>query len=215
MAKVTAPLLSFGATGQIAKSMVLSKWRGIPVSRRYAVPSNPRTVEQQATRNAFSTANQMFLYLSGVALAPWTAYATGKPFVNRNAFVSSFVRFLRGEADFTNFQASPGARGGLPPASLALTPGTAEIDVALVTPEAPDGWTLVGTTWLAFVDGDPALGFNTELLSGQETISPDAFTITGLTGGEDYIVSVFLEWMKPNGQTAYSVSLTDTATPTA
>ena len=54
MAKLTGPLLSFGATGQIAKTMVVGTWRGIDYARQYVVPANPRTTAQQANRTRFA-----------------------------------------------------------------------------------------------------------------------------------------------------------------
>ena len=45
MAKVNAPLLSFGASGKLANSLVFMKWKGIPTARRWLVPANPKTAE--------------------------------------------------------------------------------------------------------------------------------------------------------------------------
>jgi len=44
MSKLTGPLLSFGARGQIGKAMVTSTWKGVPYARQYVVPANPQTV---------------------------------------------------------------------------------------------------------------------------------------------------------------------------
>ncbi len=51
MAKLKAPAVSFGAHGKIAKTLVMSEWKGRPYVREYQVPRNPRTekqVKQQA-----------------------------------------------------------------------------------------------------------------------------------------------------------------------
>lgn len=55
MAKVTAPLMSFGARGKIADSLVYFPWKGVDAVRSYAIPANPRTALQVAQR-AFLTA---------------------------------------------------------------------------------------------------------------------------------------------------------------
>lgn len=65
MSRLTAPLLSFSASGQIAKTMVASTWKGIPYMRKYVVPANPKTVAQLAQR-ALMTA----------AVSAWKNYIT-------------------------------------------------------------------------------------------------------------------------------------------
>lgn len=50
MAKLKAPLLSFGASGQIAKSLVYFAWKGLNVVRQHVVPANPNTASQQTQR---------------------------------------------------------------------------------------------------------------------------------------------------------------------
>lgn len=215
MSKVTAPLLSFGASGQIAQTQVYSKWRGIPYVRRYAIPNNPKTAGQQAVRGAFSTLNSMWLFASSVLTDPYDTQATGRGYTGRNKFVGDNVRLVQGQADMSAFQASPGARGGLPASGLVLTPGTELLTVTQTLPEVPTGWTLDGAGWVAFQNQDPAAGFSGGLVTGTETTDESDFDITGLEASEEYVVSVFLEWTKPNGQTAYSISLTGTGTPTA
>lgn len=46
MAKLKAPAVSFGAHGKIAKTLVMSEWKGRPYVREYQVPHNPRTEKQ-------------------------------------------------------------------------------------------------------------------------------------------------------------------------
>ena len=55
MAKLKAPLLSLGASGAIAKTMVFFGWKGLNCVREYVVPSNPKTAAQLAQR-AYVTA---------------------------------------------------------------------------------------------------------------------------------------------------------------
>ncbi len=50
MAKLKAPLLSFGASGAIAKAVVYFPWKGLNCAREYVIPSNPNTTLQQAQR---------------------------------------------------------------------------------------------------------------------------------------------------------------------
>lgn len=54
MAKVTGPLMSFDASGTIGNTLTFAKWVGRAYVRRYVIPSNPQTLAQEETRNAFS-----------------------------------------------------------------------------------------------------------------------------------------------------------------
>ena len=114
MAKVTAPLLSFGGLGQIGKSVVFSVWRGVAYARQYTIPSNPNTTEQQTTRTVFATLQAVWLRLGPFAQAVWTASANGRPFTNRNRHTQVNLPLLRGDADMQDYLGSPGV-GGAPP----------------------------------------------------------------------------------------------------
>lgn len=56
MARLKAPLMSLGARGQLAKSLIFSVWKGIDYAKEYAVPSNPNSAGQQTQRGYFSDA---------------------------------------------------------------------------------------------------------------------------------------------------------------
>lgn len=51
MAKLTGPLMSFGARGKLGGSLVYSAWKGINTARQLVTPSNPRTPAQIAQRD--------------------------------------------------------------------------------------------------------------------------------------------------------------------
>lgn len=63
MAKVKSPLMSFSASGQIAKSLVFATWKGIADVRQYVIPANPRSTDQ-VTQRGYLTA----------AVAAWHAF---------------------------------------------------------------------------------------------------------------------------------------------
>lgn len=50
MAKVYAPLFSFGASGKLANALVYFPWKGIQSVRQYVIPANPKTDPQKAQR---------------------------------------------------------------------------------------------------------------------------------------------------------------------
>ncbi len=56
MAKLKAPLLSFGASGAIGKAIVYFPWKGLDCVREYVVPANPKSDAQQDQRGYFTAA---------------------------------------------------------------------------------------------------------------------------------------------------------------
>src|SRR3990172_862086 len=50
MAKLKAPLLSFGASGKLADTLVYFPWKGLAVVRSYVIPANPNSAGQQTQR---------------------------------------------------------------------------------------------------------------------------------------------------------------------
>lgn len=216
MAKLTGPLLSFGARGQIGGALVASKWRGISYARQYVVPSNPRTVAQQTTRTTFALMREMWKLAPAGLQAPWDAFATGRPFTGMNKFVGENIRVMRGELDMNNFIGSPGARGGLPPEDMALSvaAGAGQIDATFTVPAAPAGWTLTAAAAVAFLDQDPSQIFQGVITYAEDLAAPWVVSFAGLDNAANYQVSGWLVWEKPDGTVAYSVSLTDQALTT-
>ncbi len=51
MAKLKAPLMSLGATGQLGKSIVFFPWKGLDVVREYIIPTNPKSDAQVIQRD--------------------------------------------------------------------------------------------------------------------------------------------------------------------
>lgn len=212
MAKTTAPALSFDAKGQIGKTMVYSRWRGIGYVRRHVVPANPRTAAQTTVRKTFALLREMWKLAGPLIKAPWDAFATGRPFTGMNKFVGENVRVLNGEADMDAFIGSPGARGGLPPTLIAvdsLSAGQVTVDFTL--PTLPDGWTMHGAVAFAFPQQAPDDFFVGNIIAGEDVSAPmNQVVLNGLTSGLTYIVAAYLRQTKPDGTIAYSVSLTDT-----
>jgi len=214
MAKVTAPLLSFASKGQIGKSVVFARWRGIDYARRHVVPANPQTTAQQLTRNTFATLREMYKLLPALGSPPWQAFAEGRAFLPLNAFVGENIRAVRGEPDLAMFIGSPGAKGGLPPNSVTLAAGGAagEIDVTFTNPAPPPDWTLNAQVALAFQDQPPDMRFEGRFTAGSEVPPTNTVTLAGLDPVL-HVVAAWLEWTKPNGDLAYSVGITGTQTP--
>ena len=210
MSKVTAPLLSFSGSGQIAKTQVYSSWRGIPYARRYVIPANPRSSGQTETRTVFSYMTQLWKLAGPLLQAPWTAFTKGRPLTNRNAFIGQNVKVLRGEADNDAFIASPGAAGGIVAAGIAAAVAGTEITITLTAPELPDGWAITAGVAVATLQQDPSASSNFQAFEGSDAATPYEITLDVLTAGT-YVVAGWFTYSKADGSTAYGPALSTTA----
>lgn len=218
MAKTTAPLFGFDGAGQIGKSIVFGKWRGVGYARRYVVPANPRSTAQVLTRDIFAALNEFWKYSPAEMVAVWTAAALGRSFTNRNKFMGDNIKLLRNDIPLTSMatlRASPGAGGGAPIQGITPTPGSEQVSLALVLPSVPTGWTLVGSRGIGFIDQAPDDAWEQAIVFESEDSTPETLVFDSLTASEDYVFSVWLEYTKPDGSSAYSISSNTTATPTA
>lgn len=211
MAKTTAPLLSFGAAGQIAHAQVYAKWRGIPYARRYTVPANPRTANQTQTRGTFNFLVQVWKLMNGASQAPWIAFAKGKPLTGVNALVKSNLRTLRGTSgsppsNLDGFIGSPGAGGGAAPASFALSDGGTHHAVATMgAPSLPTGWTITAAHAIAIKQQGAETGTFYQSFYATDVSSPYAPSISVGAAGT-FEVTGWFEYLKPDGTTAYGPS---------
>jgi len=121
MAKVTAPFLSLGATGQFGKTLVASTWKGLNTMRQYVVPANPQTAAQVAQRALLTAAVYSFRnYFTATALrTAWNVSAAldSRPLSGANLAIGAMI--LLGATD--------------PDASLvsAVTPGVGTMNFAM------------------------------------------------------------------------------------
>lgn len=214
MAKLTGPLLSFGAQGQVGKTLVTASWKGVKYARQYVVPANPQTSEQSATRDVFTMLNGLWLISPTLFRAPWTANALGQKYTDRNKLLAENVGRLRSQLDMDNFIGSPGALGGPPLDAVGTGAGVnpGEIAVTATAPAIPTDWTLASVTWVAFPDQDPALPFGGPFASLSDASSPYSGTLTGLTPGASCQVLAWPVWTRPDARTAYGPSLITQAT---
>lgn len=213
MAKTIAPLLSFGAGGQIGKTIVAASWKGRNYMRQYVIPSNPNTSGQVTTRSTFGAASFLWKNAPTLFTTPWDAFAQGQVLTGRNAMMGQYVAAVRGEADLLLMPFSPGALAGPAPVSVSAAAGVTSAVVTITTPTPPTGWTLAGLVAAAILDQDPAGPISERIVADTE-VSGDV-TITGLTASVQYVIGGWPVWTRPDGRTAYGPSLNDTVTPTA
>lgn len=189
MATVTAPLLSFSGSGQIAKTQVYAAWKGIPYVRRYVVPANPRSTDQTLTRDTFKWLNASWKIAPADFVAPWTAAARGRPLTNRNLWLQKNISLLREASALTGIILSPGAAGGIA-SPITVTPGNDQLTFAGVTPDPlPSGWSVVGLVGAAILQQDPQSGTGYEIHVVSDSSDPYSVVMTGLASVTAYVAA--------------------------
>jgi len=214
MARVVAPLLSFGGSGQIAKTQVYATWKGRPYARRYTIPSNPNTADQQETRGTFAWLNNVWKFMPSTAVEAWQAYGRNSRFTDRNGFIKINLSDLIGEADLTNFIFSPSASGGLAASAITVTPGNDQLGILLTAPTLPTGWSIVNATMAVIRQQDPQTGVLYTVTAAVDAAAPYDQTIAGLASAQTYIVGGWFKFLKPDGSNAYGQALMTTGLTT-
>lgn len=206
MAKVDAPLLSFGARGTIAGVQTYSSWRGIAYARQRVTPANPQTTEQTKTRSVFSWLTQVWKLSQSLSQEPWTAASAGNPFTNRNLYISLNLAALRDSTTLAPYIGSPGALGGLAPAGASASASGGTLTVTLTAPTLPAGWSIQSGVAMAIVEQDPHVGVLYSSKAAEDVSTPFAPAISGLTPGT-YRWSAWFTFLRPDQKIAYGPSL--------
>lgn len=214
MARLTGALLSLGASGQIAKTLVAGKWKGRPYMRQYVVPSNPNSVAQQETRNTFKFLNALYRYIPAGALGAWTLKAKNNQVAPRNSFLADNVGVLREQANLDLLTLSPAAGGGIPAAGFVVTPGNDQVQLVLTAPTLPAGWSIVKAHFAAVRDQDPQSGTLYDVSYDDDDAAPYDVTLTGLASAQTYQVRGWFEYLNSAGDTVYGINSADTALTT-
>jgi hypothetical protein len=204
MARLTAPLLSFEGSGQIAKTQVYSSWKGIPYARRYTIPANPRSTGQVQTRTVFSWLNFVWRTAPADFTAPWRAAVVGRPLIDRNLFIKQNLPILRSAAGLDGMVFSPGAKGGVA-STITITPGAGQLTFAGADPAPlPAGWTIVALVGAAIKEQDPELDASYQVFTTTDLATPFSAVLSGLEATTDYAAAGWWVYQR-------SASLTDLA----
>ena len=143
MAKLQAPLLSFSASGAIAKAIVYFGWKGLNVARSYVIPANPKTTAQTTHRGyltnivtriheAQAVAAHALGALDTAAYALWgSTYPTPRTWFNQA--VKNGIDQQVASKGYTAY------RGG------AVTPGVDEITFTVYSAQISAGHITAGT----------------------------------------------------------------------
>jgi len=193
MAKVTGPLFSLSASGQIAKTLVFMKWKGIDDVRKYVIPANPNTAAQQVQRAYITAALAMWHVTDWIAadLTAWNLLATtlGRVMSGFNAFVKLFVDTHVAALDYRSCS------------NYAPTPAATTCSVVFDTtiPAVEEATLKYGISKTAMVEGEDQAA-----AAGSLT-----FSLTGLTASTKYFCKVI---PKDAAERAYSGIYTFTTT---
>lgn len=214
MARLTAPLLSLGASGSIAKALVFASWKGIDYARVWVTPANPKSTKQQEVRGIFSTLNEMWKRMPLLARAPWTADVAGLPLTDRNRHIQLNVPVLIDETTLDLLVMSVAQGMALPPENAVFTPGVGLITITADTPTPPVDYTLTAMVAAICKDGDPSPAFVTTTLAQEDVETPYSIEFTGLDT-EPYQCGIWCKWTRASdSKLMYSTAVRGQATPT-
>lgn len=130
MAKLVAPLFSFSARGQLAKTLVYSGWKGIDDVRSYAVPANPRSSGQQTQRGYFTESVDAWhnTGLTADDIEAWNRWANTlpRPQSGFNAFCAAWMNYRVAGVSQANM--AMGFNGGIADSGVGQVDFTVEED---------------------------------------------------------------------------------------
>ncbi|KKK88379.1 hypothetical protein LCGC14_2743740, partial [marine sediment metagenome] len=95
MVKLTAPMLSFDASGKLGNAIVFSKWKGRNYARSLVTPANPKSGGQVGARSMMRFLSQQWQNQSAGDQATWEALADATAISPFNAFVGENLKTWR------------------------------------------------------------------------------------------------------------------------
>lgn len=210
MARVTGPLFSLGASGQIANALVYADWKGLDYVRQYVIPENPNTANQQEVRGVFATLTEMFKRMPQLARDPWQAAVRGLPLTDRNRHIQANAAALQGQSDLNNLVMSVAGGQAIPPDNVVESDAGAQvINVTADAPTLPPGYTLTSIIVVAVLDGDPSPVLIRTTFANEDTSTPYSIDVdVGVAG--TYQVGTFCEFERTaDAQAFYSEAVRD------
>jgi hypothetical protein len=143
MAKVTAPLLSMGASGTIGKTMTFGAWKGRPYVRQRVIPANPKSASQYGVRCMMSFLAKQWTNLSAPDKASYSVAAAANSISPFNQFVRE--NLLRWQTFNTPSQTSPPEEvaSAITVTTMTLTGGVGQCTVAITPSTGTAIWGFV------------------------------------------------------------------------
>lgn len=143
MAKVSGPLFSLQAGGQLAKTLVYSRWKGISDVRSYVIPANPRSAGQTTQRGYFGDAVDEWhtLGLTADDVEAWNRGANNapRPQSGFNYFVGTLIDLLVGGLSLA--ATAMGFNGGIADSGAGQVDFTVEEDGSAIGVDFKWGYT--------------------------------------------------------------------------
>jgi len=134
MAKVRTPLLSFGARGQLAKTLVFTPWKGLDNVREYVVPANPNTADQVTQRSLFSDCvlSWRTYFTNAPQRASWNRLASAMktPMSGFNRAMEAMLKICSSDADASFANGTVAAAGNTVDATMLNADDGAQGDEA-------------------------------------------------------------------------------------
>lgn len=152
--------------------------------------------------------------LPTIGITPFLAASLGKPLTDRNVYIKSNLPTLREETDLLKIIGSPGALGGLPPATVDAVGGVTILTVTVTVGTPPTGWTTTKVQCVIYKDQDPHLAFASVIDAKEDATSPYVLEFTGLAAGV-WVASAWVVYLRADERTAYGPSVNDSDTVTA
>lgn len=122
MAKVSGPLFSLDARGQIGKAVVYSFWKGVNYVRQHVVPANPQTTDQTAIRDLITDASVAWkngatvgaVTIDAAYKLAYTTAAAGQAYSGFNLYIKDCVA-LNGDSSYSGTFVAPTEPGDITP----------------------------------------------------------------------------------------------------
>lgn len=183
MVKVKAPFGGISASGTLGGAFTFASTKGIQYARAHAVPSNPNTPLQQATRAMMAFLGVQWASMTEEQKDSWDAATAGAGASDFNAFIrTNMKRFTQ----FTWPLIKSDQAAGTAPVLGTLTPtgevGQISINQAVTTTNGIWGLAVAMSQTSGFT---PARGNIVKVLSG--TAGPITGVLTGLAAGSYYV----------------------------
>jgi len=139
MASVKAPFFGLDASGTIAGSIVMSKWKGRNYVRRHAIPSNPNSEAQIGVRALMRFISQDYANLSQPEIDEWLALATGDQITPMNAQVRDAMNRAKIGEGWRKFPSAAPLGSIDPPTGLTITALPKGLRISWTRPVADQG----------------------------------------------------------------------------
>jgi len=203
MARLTGPLASFGAVGQIGHTIALQRRNGRNIARAYQVSPDPRTPSQVEMREVMRWLTQAFRLQGLTVRTFWNTAAAGKPYTGANLFVRENIARMKSDTDLANLVLFNNLNHLWPPATFAFTPLSNGFRAEATPPALPPGSSIqtFRANWLH--NKDPHLPYDNFTNSTNDNSAPYLINVGGLGHGTAVYVSCGFAFLLPSGSVLY------------